>query len=258
MARFRVLTRTFIAPNLYNEGDIIDYAGPPGMHLQPLDSAAMAAHQAWAEANPHALISPVDGLPMTVDGRPGSYVPSFQAQASMVAPGQTSIGHNPPAYGQSFPGPTDGGPQVITPEFMQALAAVGIKPNGGFGAIATPDSPGTGSDAPSAPHTLYEKPPLADNLSKPLPGDPSKPGEGAGVKEAIEGMAKANAVGAEATLTDEQKAQMAAEGQAQRAKAADDAAEAEVKAGADAAAKAKADAAAKASADDAAKSALKK
>lgn len=51
--RYEVLSRTFIEPVLIEKGSIIDYAGPPGPHLYPLNDAAVAAFEAWyAEEHP--------------------------------------------------------------------------------------------------------------------------------------------------------------------------------------------------------------
>ena len=65
MAKYRVLTKTFIAPHLLEEGTIITVNNDfvPGPHLEPMDSAAEDALEAYYKANPHATLHPIDDIP---------------------------------------------------------------------------------------------------------------------------------------------------------------------------------------------------
>ena len=40
MAKFRVLTKSFVNNTLYEEGDVVDYDGVPASNLEPLDAPA--------------------------------------------------------------------------------------------------------------------------------------------------------------------------------------------------------------------------
>lgn len=67
MAKYRCTTKTFIAPELLDEGTVftIDDSFEPGPHLEPLDEAANAAVAAYFDKKPHARLNPVEDLPMT-------------------------------------------------------------------------------------------------------------------------------------------------------------------------------------------------
>lgn len=55
VARYEVLSRVFIEPYLLEKGSVIDYGGPVGPHLYPLNDEAVAAFQVWYEEE-HELL----------------------------------------------------------------------------------------------------------------------------------------------------------------------------------------------------------
>lgn len=74
--QFRVtVPKAFVAPFTYNEGDIIEYDGPIGMWMEPVDAEAKAKWEAWAEANPSKALGAK---------RPGDELEIVPAQASLV------------------------------------------------------------------------------------------------------------------------------------------------------------------------------
>lgn len=103
MPKFRVTTRTYIAPDTFEEGAIIDYNGPPGINFEPLDAEAEAAQEQFFKDNPQARTgrSPTDELPMT-------------ASATLIEPGKNGPVASPvpsdplPEAAQPGPGELDG------------------------------------------------------------------------------------------------------------------------------------------------------
>lgn len=177
---YRVLQKTFIEPNLYEQGSVISYSGPPGPHLVPVDDEAKAKTRAWAEENPGVSLRPFDQLPLTMENVP---------QASLVsAPGrlaqEVAMG-NLAQPGKAVPGPTEGGPPALTEELLAALHANGFRPAGGPGLTAvTPDPPGIGTNAPTVNpgdegYNVSEASGLPGMSTIKPPGDASKPGENA-------------------------------------------------------------------------------
>ena len=69
MARYRTLTKTFIAPHLLEEGTAftIDNSWEPGPHVEPLDEEAEAAFEAYNQAKPGRMLEPIMQLPTTID-----------------------------------------------------------------------------------------------------------------------------------------------------------------------------------------------
>lgn len=176
-ATYRVATKTFIEPNLIPEGTVIYYDGPPGPHLIPLNDKAREVYATWVRDNPQAQINPVDSLPMTMGDRPTAEIVS-----AAPAPVETAFG-NLAQPGKATPGPTEVGGGILTQELLDALARNGIRPNAGSLGNAVQDGPGMGSNAPSVEGAL-EPEKVMPAMTRPLPGDPTKPGEGEGVKEA--------------------------------------------------------------------------
>ena len=66
MPQYRLLNDAFIAPDYIKAGSVIDYDGPFGPHFEPIDAEGEAARIAYFKANPDAMISPFDLLPMKV------------------------------------------------------------------------------------------------------------------------------------------------------------------------------------------------
>ena len=74
--QFRVtVPKAFVAPFTYVEGDIIEYDGPIGMWMEPVDDAAKAKWDKWAEENPSKALGAK---------RPGDELEIVPAQASLV------------------------------------------------------------------------------------------------------------------------------------------------------------------------------
>jgi hypothetical protein len=55
MAKYRVLTQSFIDNRLVNEGDVIDHDGAPHDNLEPLDAEGEAAKAAAATSDIEAI-----------------------------------------------------------------------------------------------------------------------------------------------------------------------------------------------------------
>lgn len=55
MAKYRVLSQSFIDNKLVNEGDVIEYDGVPHENLQPLDTEGEQAREAAATADIEAI-----------------------------------------------------------------------------------------------------------------------------------------------------------------------------------------------------------
>ena len=65
MPKYRTLEKVFIAPYLIPAGTVINYDGPVGAHLEPMDEEAAAKLDAYFQENPHANLSPIDQLEIT-------------------------------------------------------------------------------------------------------------------------------------------------------------------------------------------------
>ena len=55
MAKFRVLTKSFIGNALVEEGAVVEFDGVPSSNLEPLDAPAQAAADSSAGANTESL-----------------------------------------------------------------------------------------------------------------------------------------------------------------------------------------------------------
>ena len=64
MPKYVTNTKTFIAPHLLDAGTLINYNGPPGPHLDPVDDEAKNATFKYYQDNPHARIGPIEALPV--------------------------------------------------------------------------------------------------------------------------------------------------------------------------------------------------
>lgn len=60
---------------LVGEGAVIEYAGVPGPHMEPLDDEAKTAMAAYLKARPGASLDPTRSLPL---GRDPMMVPTFE------------------------------------------------------------------------------------------------------------------------------------------------------------------------------------
>jgi len=71
MAKYRVITKSFINNSLVDEGTVVDFDGVPSDNLEPLDSDAISAAQQSNDANVEAIArqkaAAVGGDPNSVD-----------------------------------------------------------------------------------------------------------------------------------------------------------------------------------------------
>lgn len=148
MARFRVLTDTFIAPNLYREGTIIDYVGTPGPHFQPLDQDAHDSLLDYYEKNPGASLNPTEALSRTIGGtgaQPASASPILPARPMAYVEAILGDSWNQPASA----GVTDGG-QIPQDQQRTQMVYIPAPTLGGPGPRVMQDPPGIGSNAPTS------------------------------------------------------------------------------------------------------------
>lgn len=71
MAKYRLLTKMFIEPNMYGPGtelgDTIEYDGPPNLDMVPLDTDAEKALDDYKKSRPADFAqNPVEALPKKV------------------------------------------------------------------------------------------------------------------------------------------------------------------------------------------------
>jgi hypothetical protein len=64
---YELTQRAFFEPDLLEVGTVVEYEGPPGPHLRPLNDAAIAALQSWAKEEVE-LLDPFTGRPNGVKG----------------------------------------------------------------------------------------------------------------------------------------------------------------------------------------------
>lgn len=66
MAKYRLKSRSFIAPNTYEAGQVLilpdDFI--PSMHMEPLDASAEAMVAKQRKLRPHAFVDPIEALPI--------------------------------------------------------------------------------------------------------------------------------------------------------------------------------------------------
>lgn len=70
MPRFRLSTKTFIQPNLYPEGAVIDYTGPVGPQFEPLDDAAQEMIDQYYAKNPGVSLHAIGAINHTEEPPP--------------------------------------------------------------------------------------------------------------------------------------------------------------------------------------------
>ena len=99
MARYRATTRTFIAPQMIEQGQEFTISDDwvPGPHVEAVDDAAEKALAAYFKANPQASLRPVDALPITVDEvhapkAPPAEVPNLADPSAKPEPGLANGG----------------------------------------------------------------------------------------------------------------------------------------------------------------------
>lgn len=151
MARFRLNTATFIAPQLYPAGTVIEYEGAVGPHMDPVDEAGRLALETYYRENPGASLNPTEGLSRTMDG---ALPQGASAVASIVSlppkdepdPNQMTLGMKGRAVDQDF--------EIVGTRVEKAPAIVGTDPADdkvGTSGLATPgDAAAPGADPDKA------------------------------------------------------------------------------------------------------------
>ncbi len=86
MPKYRITTKTFIAPNMFEAGDEVEYSGVPGPNFEPLDDAAREAQAKFYEDNPGAALNPVDRLSLTVRPEASLVTPAPRATQEPLSP----------------------------------------------------------------------------------------------------------------------------------------------------------------------------
>lgn len=66
MARYRLKSPHFFAPDFYPANTVMDFEGALTPEMEPLDEDAEKAMDAYFAANPHASIRPVEKLSLTM------------------------------------------------------------------------------------------------------------------------------------------------------------------------------------------------
>lgn len=98
--RYRLDTRTFIAPQLLEKGTEILWDGEPGPHMVPVNEAATARMAEYLKANPNAAISPVEKLPLMMvvePAPPPAPQPVDVTEGTKVVPPDSGDNPQPPS-----------------------------------------------------------------------------------------------------------------------------------------------------------------
>jgi hypothetical protein len=86
MPRYRLLNDAFFAPEFVKAGTIVEWDGPFGPHMEPLDHEADNLRMQYFRDNPDAMVSPFDLLPTKVGDENAIVKPTLRIVANAPPP----------------------------------------------------------------------------------------------------------------------------------------------------------------------------
>lgn len=96
MAKYRVLTKSFINNSLVEEGAVIDYDGVPSDNLEPMDAPAEKAAEQSGSANTESIVrqkaAALGGDPNAVDTTAATSAAAAAAQATLQGGSPEKVG----------------------------------------------------------------------------------------------------------------------------------------------------------------------
>lgn len=95
MAKYRVLTKSFIGNSLVDEGAVIDFDGVPSDNLEPLDPPAQAAADQAGSANTESIarqkVAAAGADPNSVEATAAVSAAASAAQQALQAQGVAGL-----------------------------------------------------------------------------------------------------------------------------------------------------------------------